>query len=281
MKITVNDCLALPVFDMVQVKAGKAGLNNEVNLVTVMEATDLTNIKYLEQYSKDNELVITSMYAIYDDIEKQCKLIRELHQYASSGIMIFMMKERELEISQELLMLADELKFPVISVPTSAGITFSDAIHAIANLIFQCQVHKIESLPNLLLEYHLHSRENMDIRQLLAFVAEKYHYILFVVDKNAQIIQEVLDRTLPAGEVEKELGMSAGLWCVKECRERAAYVFARPRYWELECCEMEIHSIPIRDVVGKTYVIFFITEKYAEYFQMQQVSSLLQFYLLS
>lgn len=278
-KITVNDCLALPIFENVQIKAGKMGLNNEVKSVTVMEATDLTNVKYLKQYSKDNELVITSLYAIYDDIEKQCELIRQLHQYSSSGIMIFMMKERELEISKEFLKLADELKFPVISVPTSAGITFSDAIHAIANLIFQYQVHKIASLPNLLLEYHLHSRDNIDIRQLLAFVAEKYHYILFVLDRNAQIIQEVADRQLPVEEVEKELGASIGLWCIEECKKRAAYVFARPRYWELEYCGMEIHSIPIRDVVGETYVIFFITEKYAEYFQMQQVSSLLQFYI--
>lgn len=279
MKITVNDCLALPIFEKVSVRAGKTGLNKEVNSVTVMEATDLTNVKYLKQYSKDNELVITSLYAIYDDIEKQCELIRQLHQYSSSGILVFQMKERELEMSEELLALANELRFPVISVPVSAGITFSDAIHAIANLIFQDQVQKVASLPNLLLEYHLHSRDNIDIRQLLAFVAEKYRYILFVLDKNAQIIQEVVDHQLCVEEIEKELGMTIGLWCTRECKKRTAYVFARPRYWELECCGMEIHSIPIRDVVGRTYVIFFITEKNAEYFQMQQVSSLLQFYI--
>ncbi|HLR21174.1 MAG TPA: PucR family transcriptional regulator ligand-binding domain-containing protein [Tissierellaceae bacterium] len=70
--VTVKELLALPVLRRLKIVAGYRGLNKRVSSLTVMEVPDIT------KWLKGNDFIITSFYAVKDDVQKQIKLIDKL-----------------------------------------------------------------------------------------------------------------------------------------------------------------------------------------------------------
>ena len=60
MKVTIKDCLELPVFHKAKVLAGNLGLENRVRAVSFFEAGDLNGI--MQNMHKKNEMILTSSF---------------------------------------------------------------------------------------------------------------------------------------------------------------------------------------------------------------------------
>ncbi len=70
MSITLAEALELGLFPEAQVIAGHKGLNRPIRFVDVMEVPDP------DKYFRSGLLLVSSWYAIHDDVEAQCRLVQ-------------------------------------------------------------------------------------------------------------------------------------------------------------------------------------------------------------
>lgn len=108
--------------------AGHNGIKREVNYATVMEVPEV--VKWI----KEDSFLITSLYALKDNIEKQCQLIVDLSNNSCSCLAV-KVGEYMTSIPEELKVIADEYNFPLLEVPPN--VYYIDIIMLVMNLIFE------------------------------------------------------------------------------------------------------------------------------------------------
>ena len=74
MNVTVADCLRLPTLREAQLVAGAKGLDRAVSSVSVLEWPE-TNL-LSDELIVGNELVISALVTIKDDVARQCCVLR-------------------------------------------------------------------------------------------------------------------------------------------------------------------------------------------------------------
>ena len=87
MKITVKDCLELDAFKPCIVSAGRRNLQNTVRSISVMDARDVKTA--VEHNGVRDQLVLTSFYAMKDDVVTQAQVVRELAACGIAGLVVF------------------------------------------------------------------------------------------------------------------------------------------------------------------------------------------------
>ena len=87
MSVTVADCLKLPALRRAELVAGAQGRDRAVGAITVLEypKIDLLSGELLI----GNELVISALVSIKDDVEMQCRLIRHLNAMGEAGFILY------------------------------------------------------------------------------------------------------------------------------------------------------------------------------------------------
>ncbi|NLY78360.1 MAG: hypothetical protein GX072_00200, partial [Lysinibacillus sp.] len=109
---TIYDLFILEGMKESVVLAGHRGLTRNVQFVNISDTPDV--IKFL----KENHLLLTTGYAFKDDPEKFCELIQQMHDLNCSGLVIKINRFFH-ELPPEVKLLADNLAFPIIDLPTS------------------------------------------------------------------------------------------------------------------------------------------------------------------
>lgn len=126
--LTVGEALQLKALRKTKVVGGKKGLNRNIRYVTVMEVPDIC------QWLKGEDFILTSFYAVYDDLERQCEIIRQLNEVGSSALAI--KTDRYIKnIPSEVKKTADKLKFPLIEIPKD--VTYIDILTPLMQEILQ------------------------------------------------------------------------------------------------------------------------------------------------
>lgn len=109
---TINDLFILEGMKESVVLAGHRGLTRNVQFVNISDTPDVIN------FLKENHLLLTTGYAFKDDPEKFCELIQQMHDLNCSGLVIKINRFFH-ELPPEVKLLADNLAFPIIDLPTS------------------------------------------------------------------------------------------------------------------------------------------------------------------
>jgi len=125
MKVTVKDCLELPVFEQSVVKAGMQGMDNRVNAISFLVENTEDDV-YTTWYKEDEIILSTCFYNRNEDEQKQ--ILQELSDSGEAALVLFPTKVHSSEISNGASALSDELGFPVISISNDAMITYADVI---------------------------------------------------------------------------------------------------------------------------------------------------------
>ena len=87
-----------------------------------------------------NELMISALTQIMDDVDMQCRLVRHLHFMGTACIVIFYVGVYVRELDQRLLATADELDFPLIVMPFGRmNCRYSDMITDVMELVLYRQ----------------------------------------------------------------------------------------------------------------------------------------------
>lgn len=177
--MTVAEMLQIPSLSGLQVLAGFEGLSRQISTVSVMDAPDIYN------WMKGGEFLITSAYAMKDDVENLMGLIEKLNQ---KGVAAFGIKISRFirELPQNVLDAANRLGFPLISI--SENYAFTDIINPVLYSIVNQQAASLmqaEKIHQAFLGLALRSAGAEEILDVLADIMEcEVGHIDLVFDKN-------------------------------------------------------------------------------------------------
>jgi PucR family transcriptional regulator, purine catabolism regulatory protein len=108
MGILVNEAMELGALMKCEVVAGKEGLDRIIDQIIVMEIPDVV------EWLNGNDLVLTSLFPIKDDMEAISQLIPKLHASGSAALAV---KNRYFdEFPAAIIREANRLNFPVIEI---------------------------------------------------------------------------------------------------------------------------------------------------------------------
>src|SRR5699024_11033083 len=110
-----------------KVVAGHKGMSRIVENITIMEVPEIV------QWLKGRELILTSLFAIKDDLEARNMLVQRLHSAGASGLAIKPSQFVE-SIPIEIIDSANKLGFPVIEIPDD--VKYLDILSPVMHHIF-------------------------------------------------------------------------------------------------------------------------------------------------
>jgi len=127
MKVTVKDCLELPIFKDSKIIAGERGLDNTVHAMTFLELNKPYGLK--SQSNRKNEMVLVDMFTLQENLEMQSQTIQTLASIGKAAVILFSFGEKFETLNQKSIYMANELGLPVISMVNNEDITYSDVIN--------------------------------------------------------------------------------------------------------------------------------------------------------
>ncbi|MUV38283.1 Purine catabolism regulatory protein [Lentibacillus sp. JNUCC-1] len=123
---TLNDLFILEGMKECDVLAGHRGLNRNVQFVNISDTPDV--IHFLDEH----HLLLSTCYAFQNDPQKMCDLIQQMHDMNCSGLIIKVNRFLK-QLPEEVKLLADDLAFPIIDLPTAR--TLGDLSRHILNYL--------------------------------------------------------------------------------------------------------------------------------------------------
>lgn len=135
MAITVGEALKIGGLRRGRLVAGARNSGNIIQHIDMMEVPDI------KPWLRKNELLVTTAYAIRDDLSALTRLIEALAEVKAAGLVI---KPGRFigELPQSVLELADELGVPLIEIP--ADIPFIEITHPLMKAILGRQARYLE-----------------------------------------------------------------------------------------------------------------------------------------
>ena len=115
MKVTVSECLRLPSLREAVLLGGAKGLERSVSSVSVLEWPEVKLLS--DDVLTGNEVILTALIQIKDDVEKQCRLLRHLCSMGTSCLIVYYVGIFVPEIDERLIRLADEICYPLLVMP--------------------------------------------------------------------------------------------------------------------------------------------------------------------
>lgn len=144
--------MKLGKFSECKVVAGLDGIDRVIENITIMEVPDIV------RWLKKKELILTSLFAIKDDLDAQDVLIQKLYYAGATALAIKPFESME-GIPSTIINSANKLGFPVIEIPSH--VKYLDILSPVMHYIFDEKVilqEDIEQATNMLYEISLNSQ---------------------------------------------------------------------------------------------------------------------------
>ena len=134
MSLTVKTCMGLPAFRYAKIVAGKGGINQTVNSITVLEYSDVDVIS--SDLFLNHEMCITAFSSIKDDVDKQCAIVRRMKEIGICAVVLYYIGIFVPYLDDKLISTADEVNLPLICMPYNRfdfryGEAINDVMYAI------------------------------------------------------------------------------------------------------------------------------------------------------
>ena len=200
MKITVRDCLELDAFKPCIVAAGRRNLDNVVRSVSVMDAGDV--LTAVENNGVRDQIVLTSFYAMKDDVGMQAEVVRGLANCGIAGIVVFHAKNGITADDAETVEVAEAVGLPLMIIPNGNKAEYSDAIEQIMDRIIVGENFNNNLINNTiyhLLNFEKHKSFQSALRE--AAVSNGFQVVLISKDFNPVFVIETRHRTTVAEAV--------------------------------------------------------------------------------
>ncbi len=173
--VTVEKLLRIPKLRNITVAAGKSGLTRKVGNVTVMEVPDII------QWLKSDDFVITSLYAVKDDIGAQCRLLDDL-SHTSCACVAVKIGQYVKELSAEVKAMADKHGLPLLIIPYD--LSYIDIIMNAMNCIFEEQNPRVvleKYIKDIIFEAYTEPALMVERGTLLGLMVEKDQYVAMTI----------------------------------------------------------------------------------------------------
>lgn len=138
MKISLRKALEVSGLSEAKILAGEEKLDDVfIDSVTTIEVTDDTIGDWIEE----NQLCISAMYAIRDNLEQQLNLVRILHERKCAGLIICHVGIWIKELEKELVALCRELSLPLIK--PAKNISYLDILNPLIYCLMEDRASEV------------------------------------------------------------------------------------------------------------------------------------------
>jgi PucR family transcriptional regulator, purine catabolism regulatory protein len=186
--IPLREVLAHPCLNQAKLVAGADGIIRVVKTINVMEVPDIID------WVKEGELLLTTVYAIRNDIGAQSRLIPELAAKKLAGLAIKPGRYIE-KIPDIMLRQADEYRLPLIELPPDTS--FSDIINSITSEILDHQAMILKRVGEVHARLSQVVLEGGSLPEIAATLSE-------LLDNNTVIIENSLGETVAKAPANAE-----------------------------------------------------------------------------
>lgn len=184
--ITVANVLKLPSMCGATILAGKAGLSNPVESITVLEYGKLTDILdelFLETEFQGNELLISSFATIVDDVDAQVENIRRFYSVGCVGVILFYVGRILPAVDQRVIDCCNSLDMVLISIPGDLRTQkYSDVLADVYHAIFRDQQSGTHYATTLMRRFSTLPHEKRNIETLLRMLSNHLHASVILTD---------------------------------------------------------------------------------------------------
>lgn len=163
--VKVEEIIQMEFLSEAELLCGRGGLQNFITTVNVMEVPDIVN------WVKPGEFLLTTAYSIKDDIQKLNELIPLMKEIGVAGIGIKMKRYIE-KLPEDVLKTADQLDFPILSIPLD--VSFGDVITAVLTTVVNKQTNVLIQID----EFNSDLKEIMLRGGALNEIAEMIHGVV-------------------------------------------------------------------------------------------------------
>jgi DNA-binding PucR family transcriptional regulator len=177
----VSDCLKLSALREAKVVAGHGGLNKIVSAVSVLEYADTSLL--VDGLFIGNELIISALVSIKDDVEAQCKLIRRLNEVGEVGLILYYVGIFVLCLDKQLLKVADELDFPLICMPENRfDFRYSEVISEILGIVIKDQMRETYFVTGIIDRITQLQERQQTIGAVMRMLSDRLHCTLLLAN---------------------------------------------------------------------------------------------------
>lgn len=182
MNVTVADCLKLPTLREAQLIAGDKGLERAVSSVSVLEWPE-TNL-LSDDVLIGNELIISALVPIKDDVALQCAILRHLRSMGAAGLILFYVGVFIPRIDDALIAVADEICFPLIAMPFGRmDFRYSDVITDVVEYIHSRRMQGNYYTAELMNSIALLEPQQRTISTALRLLSDRMRCTLLLTDR--------------------------------------------------------------------------------------------------
>lgn len=180
---------ALQIGDLTkgQLVGGHTGINREITSIEVMEVPEVIS------WVTSGLLVMTTFYSIKDDPERQVEIVQSLIDKKAAGIVIKLGRFIE-EIPKNMLKIADENAFPIITIPKD--ISYINVLTPLYEALYEEKQLEVESVQNPFFEF-----ETMKFKSLSDAIEIIYEIVkspVYIEDTQGSLLY-VSEEFLPDG----------------------------------------------------------------------------------
>lgn len=145
MGLSLQDAMKLGRFSECEVVAGHEGMGRIIESVTIMEVPELA------PWLKGGELILTSLFAIKDDIDAQNMLVHNLYKAGSIALAVKPFQTLK-GIPEGIIKSANKIGFPIIRIPDDIKYLdiMSPVMHSIVNdkVVLQEDIEQVTKVLN-------------------------------------------------------------------------------------------------------------------------------------
>ena len=189
MSITVGNCLELPSLKYAKVVGGHSGLERIVTSVSVLEYAEPHVIESLKHLFVGNEVLISALVSISDDVDKQCHLLECLNESGATALVVYYVGVFLPKVDERLIALSDSLGFPLIVMPEGQiSFRYGEVITEISEAIFRKRAKEVYFVPSLLEGLIQIPETKRTVSNALRILSDRLHFNFIFTDKNLRIL---------------------------------------------------------------------------------------------
>lgn len=207
--MTVGDVMKLPSMLGAEVIAGRGGLSRLVESVSVLECglhTEALSQFYQDGKFDGNELLISSLATISDNVEAQCENIRKRHFVGTVGLVLYNVGVIVPEIDQRLIDLCNQLDFVLICMPRGqAALRYSELIREVLFTVYREQEREQFFVSTLLERISGLPAQQRNMETLLRMLSEHLRVSVILAERQRGLNTTAFWPRSMGGDIAKQL----------------------------------------------------------------------------
>ena len=189
MSLTVESCMNRPAFRCAKIVAGRGGIGQSVNSITVLEYADVSVIS--SDLFLNHEMCITAFASIKNDVAAQCSVIRRMKEIGICAVVLYYVGIFVPYLDERLIKTADEVNLPLICMPFNRfDFRYGEAINDVMYALLRSKEEDLNFIPEILESVSELPERMRTIRSVLQIISDRFHCSFFLLSQKGDLVSE-------------------------------------------------------------------------------------------